>query len=142
MPTGCSIRRRGEPQQARAYLEDALAIFRRLGARAEAARAQRALDAVDTAWMRRPDLRVSDAQWSVVAALLPSVAHTGRRRVDDRRTLEAILYVQGANRAWAELPPEFGDDATAHRRLAEWRASGLWPRIAAIVCAATIDSPA
>jgi len=124
---------KGEPWQARAYLEEALAIFQRLGACAEAARAQRTLDDVDTAWMRRPDLRVSDAQWSVVAALLPSVAHTGRRRVDDRRTLEAILYVHGAGRAWSALPPDLGDDATAHRRLAEWRASGLWSRIEAIV---------
>jgi len=124
---------KGEPRQARACLDEALTIFRRLGARAEAARAQRALDEVDTAWMRRPDLHVSDAQWSVVAALLPLGAHTGRRRVNDRRTLEAILHMRGAGRAWSALPPDFGDDATAHRRLAEWRASGLWPRIEAIM---------
>jgi len=130
---GALHQEKGEPRQARACLDEALAIFQRLGACAEAARAQRTLDDVDTAWMRRPDLRVSDAQWSVVAALLPSVAHKGRRRVDDRRTLEAILYVHGAGRAWSALPPDFGDDATAHRRLAEWRASGLWSRIEAIV---------
>ncbi len=130
---GVLSQEKGEPRQARAYLEEALAIFRRLGARAEAARAQRALDEGDTAWMRRPDLRVSDAQWSAVAALLPPVAHTGRRRGDDRRTLEAILYVHGAGRAWSALPPDLGDDATAHRRLAEWRASGLRPRIEAIM---------
>ncbi len=37
---------KGEPRQARAYLEEALAIFQRLGARAETVRVQRTLDDV------------------------------------------------------------------------------------------------
>jgi len=41
--------------------------------------------------------------------------------------------VQRTGRAWADLPPELGDDATAHRRLVEWRASGLWDRIEEVV---------
>jgi transposase len=35
--------------------------------------------------------------------------------------------------AWADLPAELGDEATAHRRWQEWQAAGLWERIAAIL---------
>jgi transposase len=58
---------------------------------------------------------------------------TGRRRADDRRTLEAILYQQRTGCAWAALPAAYGDEATAHRRLRQWQAAGLWERIVAIV---------
>jgi len=124
---------RDEPGPARERLEAALALFRRLGARQDIKRVERDLAEADSAWMRRPDRQVSDAQWAVIDALLPPAASTGRRRADDRRTLEAILYVQRTGRAWADLPPELGDDATAHRRLVEWRASGLWDRIEEVV---------
>jgi len=129
----------GETRPARERLEAALAIFRQLGARKEIERVDRVLDDLDVAWMRRPDRQVSDAQWAAIAALLPPAARTGRRRADDRRTLEAILYVQRTGHAWADLPPELGDDATAHRRLAEWRASSLWARIDAALGDTPID---
>jgi transposase len=50
-------------------------------------------------------------------------------RADDRRTLEAILYVLRAGSAWADLPTDLGDDATAHRRLRRWQDAGVWDRI-------------
>jgi transposase len=71
---------------------------------------------------------VSDAQWAQVQALLPPPARTGRRRADDRR----ILYQRRTGCAWAALPAAYGDDATAHRRLRQWQAAGLWERIAAL----------
>jgi len=122
-----------EPRLARERLEAALAIFRRLGARQDIERVERVLVEVDTAWMRRSDRQVTAAQWAAIEAILSSSAAMGRRRADDHRTLEAILYVRRTGCAWADLPPALGDDATAHRRLAEWRAAGLWPRIEAIL---------
>src|SRR5205085_9732453 len=66
--------------------------------------------------------------------LLPSRPRCrGRPRADDRRTREAIRYVRRTGCAWADLPAELGDEATAHRRWQEWQASGLWERITAIV---------
>jgi transposase len=77
---------------------------------------------------------LTDAQRAQIAALLPPRRQgRGRPRSDDRRTLEAILYVLRTGCAWSELPAAFGDEATAHRRWREWQASGLWARIAAIV---------
>ena len=72
---------------------------------------------------------LTDAQWAKIRPLVPPPARTGRPRADDRRTLEAILYVLRTGCAWADLPPELGDDATVHRRLRRWQAEGVWERI-------------
>jgi len=69
----------------------------------------------------------------------PALGAGGRPRADDRRTLNAILYVRRTGCAWANLPAELGDEATAHRRWQEWQAAGLWERIAAIVQAKPLE---
>jgi transposase len=77
--------------------------------------------------------RLTDGQWAQIAALLPPRGQgRGRPRADDRRTVEAILYVQRSGCAWAGLPAALGDEATAHRRLRQWQAAGLWEQITAI----------
>ena len=72
---------------------------------------------------------LTDARWAKIRPLLPPPARTGRPRADDRRTLEAILYVLRTGCAWADLPRELGDDTTAHRRLRRWQDEGVWERI-------------
>jgi tetratricopeptide (TPR) repeat protein len=125
---------RSEPEAARQRLEEARSIFARLGARMDLERVEQDLSALSQNDGRgRSETTVSDAQWAQVQALLPPPARTGRRRADDRRTLEAILYVQRTGCAWAALPAAYGDEATAHRRLRQWQADGVWARIAAIV---------
>jgi transposase len=79
-------------------------------------------------------VRLTGAKWAHIAALLPPRRPgRGRPRADNRRTLEAILYVQRTGCAWAELPAELGDEATARRRPRKWRTAGLREPIAAIV---------
>jgi len=124
----------GKPAAARERLEAARAIFARLGAWRDTERVEHALDALSqNPRLGRYETAVSDAQWAQVQALLPPPARTGRRRADDRRTLEGILYQRRTGCAWAALPAAFGDEATAHRRLQQWQAAGLWERIAALV---------
>jgi transposase len=124
---------KGEPQAARERLEAARAIFARLGARTDAGQVEQALGQLSP----KPGLietRLTDAQWAQIEALLPPrPRRRGRPRADDRRTLAAILYVQRTGCAWADLPADLGDEATAHRRWQEWQAAGLWERIAAIL---------
>ncbi len=131
--SGLFHRARGESRPARECLEAALVVFQRLGVRKEVERTERMLAHGQEAWTRRADPVVTEAQWARIRTLLPPVSPTGRPRADDRRTLEAILYVQRTGCAWADLPPALGDDATAHRRLVQWRAAGLWPRIEEIL---------
>ncbi len=77
---------------------------------------------------------ITDAQWTILQPLLPPRKRIGRPRADDRRTLNAILYVLRTGCAWrgrplGSIPEKYGDDATAHRRLQRWQAEGVWQRI-------------
>ena len=75
------------------------------------------------------DTDLSDDQWAVIAPLLPPQPRTGRRRADDRRTLNAILWILKTGARWCVLPEELGDDSTAHRRLKRWSLDGTWQRV-------------
>ncbi|PFG97868.1 putative transposase of IS4/5 family DUF4096 [Saccharopolyspora erythraea NRRL 2338] len=54
----------------------------------------------------------------------------GRRRLDDRAVLAAILYVLQTGCAWSALPTSFGVScATAHRRFTEWSQADVFTRL-------------
>src|SRR5688500_2487968 len=77
---------------------------------------------------------VTDELWDVVAPLLPRRrAQPGGRRpwVDDRATLNGVLYVLRAGIAWRHLPTElgWGSGVTCWRRLREWQRRGVWKRL-------------
>ena len=72
---------------------------------------------------------LSDGQWEYVRPLLPSPAKTGRPRADDRRTINAVLFVLKTGIPWNDLPSEYGDDVTAWRRLKRWEKEGVWKSI-------------
>lgn len=71
----------------------------------------------------------TDEQWAFMQPLLPGPNEIGRPRANDRRTLEAILWVLRTGARWQDLPKEYGDDSTANRRLIEWQALGVWDTI-------------
>ncbi|WP_083865924.1 IS5 family transposase [Deinococcus peraridilitoris] len=63
-------------------------------------------------------------------ALYPTVPaphnNRGRPRADDRRTLDAILYVLRTGIAWRDLPGDLGSPITAWRGLKHWQALDIW----------------
>jgi hypothetical protein len=75
-----------------------------------------------------------DDFWQVAQPLIPVPAPRrqggGKRRVDDRAVLAAIVYLVQAGCSWWKLPAGlFGvSRATAHRRFTEWTRAGLWER--------------
>lgn len=73
--------------------------------------------------------RLTDEQWGRIAPLLPPPGKMGRPRADDRRTLDAILFVLRTGCRWKDLPRELGSPTTAWRRLKEWEVAGVWERI-------------
>ena len=73
--------------------------------------------------------RLTDAQWHLIAPLLPAPARTGRPRVDDRQVLDAILFVLFTGCRWNDLPREYAASSTAFRRLGQWQRLGIWERI-------------
>lgn len=53
-----------------------------------------------------------------------------RRRVNDRVTLAAIVYVATTGCAWRQLPPAFGAfRQTINRHFAEWSRARVWARL-------------
>jgi transposase len=71
-----------------------------------------------------------DSLWHLAQPLLPE--HTrrhqggGRRRIDDRSALAAIIYVLQTGCPWAALPSSFPiSSKTAHRRFGQWVQAGV-----------------
>ena len=73
--------------------------------------------------MARFDL--SDAEWSVVAPLLPNKPR-GVPRVDDRRVLDGIFYILRTGAPWRDLPDRYGPYTTVYNRYNRWAKAGVW----------------
>jgi len=72
---------------------------------------------------------LTDEQWEFIKPLLPPSANTGRPRAEDRRTVNAILYILKTGCSWIDLPSKYGDDVTAWRRLKRWEQQSVWKNI-------------
>jgi transposase len=77
---------------------------------------------------------VTDELWAMVGPLVPHrrpQPKGGRPWVDDRATLNGILYVLRSGIPWRMLPPElgYGSGVTCWRRLREWQRRGVWRRL-------------
>jgi transposase len=85
--------------------------------------------------MRVPPWVVSDGLWLRLEPLLPRrqrrFRYPGRKPLDDRLVLQAILFVLHTGIAWEHLPQElgFGCGMTAWRRLRAWQETGVWERL-------------
>jgi transposase len=77
--------------------------------------------------------QVRDELWELTRPFLPehpAGLRGGRPRVDDRVCFGAVVFVLFSGIAWRHLPREMGcSPATAHRRLAEWQAAGVFERL-------------
>jgi putative transposase len=83
---------------------------------------------------RRNGLRyasdVTDAEWKLIARLLPKPRRVGRpREVDLRVVLNAMLYILATGCQWRALPKEFPPFTTVQYYFYNWRDTQLWRRI-------------
>lgn len=73
---------------------------------------------------------LSDAEWAILAPLLPPPCRCGRkRRWPMRRIVEAIFYVLRGGCAWDMLPKDFPPPSTVYRWFARFRDDGTWETI-------------
>lgn len=75
---------------------------------------------------------ISDANWERVRHLLPGQPgqHGGIAK-DNRRFLDAVLWVAKTGAAWRDLPPRLGKWNSQWHRFDRWAAKGRWAPILA-----------
>ena len=76
--------------------------------------------------MARFDL--TDAEWSLIAPLLPNKPR-GIPRQDDRRVLNGIFNVLRTGSPWCDLPERYGPYTTAYNRFNRWAKAAVWLRV-------------
>ncbi len=74
---------------------------------------------------------LSDKQWSKIEALLPGKASDcGVTAADNRRFVEAVLWVARTGSPWRDLPSELSDNwNSTYIRFNRWSKSGVWHRV-------------
>jgi putative transposase len=80
---------------------------------------------------RRPyDTDLTDAQWAILAPLIPKPHTRCRpRRADMREVINAILYLLRAGCAWRNLPHDLPPYRTVFYYFSKWRKCGVWKKI-------------
>jgi transposase len=85
--------------------------------------------AADRRGLRYPS-DLNEAEWSLVASLIPPARRGGRRRsVDVREVLNAIFYVLATGCQWKALPKDLPPKSTAHFYFMLWDWDGTLDRI-------------
>jgi transposase len=85
---------------------------------------------------------LDDDLWVIIEPLLPPPKkrrrrHPGRKPIDNRQVLCAILFVLKTGLPWEYLPQElgWGSGMTAWRRLRTWQQKGIWKNIHEVLLA-------
>jgi transposase len=84
---------------------------------------------------RRPyPTDLTDAQWAVLAPLLPASKPGGRPPTHPRREIvDAQLYVLRTGCAWRLLPHDFPPWQTVYDYFRQWRINGVWDQITTVL---------
>lgn len=72
---------------------------------------------------------LTNRQWQLIRQLLPQPSRRGRRPIDRRRMLNAILYVIRTGCQWRMLPKDFPNWNTVYGLFWRWRNDGTWQKI-------------
>lgn len=71
-----------------------------------------------------------DDQWARIEGMLPGkVGDRGRSAEDNRRFVEAVLWIARTGSPWRDLPEEFGLWNSVFRRFARWSDAGVWAQV-------------
>ena len=72
---------------------------------------------------------LSDEQWQIIRRLLPRPNERGRKPIDRRWIIDAILYWNRTGCQWRYLPTDFPNWNTVYGVFRQWRLDGTWKRI-------------
>lgn len=70
---------------------------------------------------------LSDEQWELIEPLLPGkVGDRGRSGANNRKFVEAVLWIASTGAAWRDLPASFGNWNSNFRRFRRWAIKGVF----------------
>ena len=70
---------------------------------------------------------LTDAQWELIAIVIPPAKPGGRpRKTDMREVINAMMYLNRAGCQWDMLPRDFPPKSTVYEYFATWRDDGTW----------------
>jgi len=70
---------------------------------------------------------LTDWQWvRIEPLLLGKKGDRGRAGTDNRRFVDAVLWLARTASPWRDLPPELGNWRTVHCRFRRWTMGGVW----------------
>lgn len=73
---------------------------------------------------------VTEAEWAVIAPLIPPARRGGRKRtVNIREVFNGVLYILSTGCQWRAIPTELPPRSTIFEYLARWEADGTLRRI-------------
>jgi putative transposase len=73
---------------------------------------------------------LTEAEWTLLAPLIPTAKSGGRPRTTDmREVVNAIFYVLRGGCQWRLLPTEFPPHQTVYHYCWTWRRAGVWERM-------------
>src|SRR5262245_2782035 len=73
---------------------------------------------------------LTDAEWTIVAPLIPAAKPGGRPRTTDmREVVNATLYILRSGCQWRMLPTDFPPHQTVYDYFWTWRRTGVWERM-------------
>jgi transposase len=82
------------------------------------------------------DLVLRDEQWKRIERLVPGKpGDRGRSGDDNRRFIEAVLWISGTGSSWRDLPESFGAWNSVYVRFARWSKAGVWHKVSAELAA-------
>jgi len=88
--------------------------------------------------MRRYE--VTDQQWAKIVPLLPGQpGAAGRKAVDNRLFVNAVLWIARSGAPWRDLPERFGKWNSHYRRFRRWAQAGVWKDIFQALQEADLD---
>lgn len=78
--------------------------------------------------MRRHEL--SDAQWELIADLMPPAGRRGGGRWrDHRQVVDGLMWKLATGAQWRDLPERYGPWQTVYERFSRWRREGVIDRL-------------
>jgi transposase len=83
----------------------------------------------DRSGLRYPS-DLTDAEWALIAPLIPRAKRGGNKRtVDIREVANGIMYILGTGCQWRALPKDLAPRSTVHGYFARWDWDGTLARI-------------